>query len=336
MLLQRLLFAFMLFLFFGGVAKGGGLEVSVSDFLRAPVKERSVHGVAWDCLAAADLLENGDVRAAQRLEGDATLLVGLAIRSSSDQSVVGWSNNLTSRSCISGARAPCAGNKIVYAYQTGLSITCLSDAARLLGRPDLLVPVGQAVGYWNALKTKAPCVNCVYFHISDSQEDQLRYVRNMNISMAAGLAAYSKASGDDVQAEQALATIRSDIQDRNEGFRGYFGVLDSQASLREKERIENHLPSMAVLLNRIGYTLGVSYVMSHALDVWRDWATCDNALCRTKGCNFWAADSTMCSNTVTAAHCAFRRKDSFAKTACEIYLSKVRSVGSFGIISLLQ
>lgn len=313
------------------------LNRSIGAFLLSPQKERSVHGVAWDCIASSDIFENGESSAAQRLAQDAAELVTRAIRSRTDQTLlIGWTNDRTHRPCIASAESPCSGDKIVYAYQTGLALTCLSDAARLLRQPKFLDSARQVINYWEKLRNHAPCAGCIYYRISDSLGDQQRYIRNMNIFMGVGLAAYFKASGDAAYADDALAVVSSDKKDWREGFRGYVGSLDLQANAREKDRIENHLASMALMLSRIGIYLNNRPTRDYALTIWRDWVSCSNHACQTRDCKFWAADTKVCTETVTAAHCAFQSRDTAAKKACETYLAKVQTVGSFGIVSILS
>ena len=320
----------------GDAANADVVQSSIARFLSTAAKDRTTHGIAWDCIAAAALVEKNDQRFLHKLRRDALELQARAIRSQVDWSVIGWTNNLTERKCRPSDNSPCRGDKIVYAYQTGLASTCLSTAARLLDASEFLEPVEQALKYWDDLKTLAKCDGCSYFRISDSAEDSARYIRNMNVTFAAGLAAYARASGREIRRGQALDAIQSDFFDRSLGFFGYVGALDEKANEAEKGRIENHLASMALLLSRAASDLGDPGVYAHAFNVWRDWASCQNQLCKTKGCKFWAADADVCIEPATAVHCVFREVDSYAREQCATYVEKVRAIQSLGILAILQ
>lgn len=304
---------------------------------------RSASGLAWECLATIQLAGLGYEGSLERLASIADDMLLLAVKSRGTEKTIGWSSAAKNRACgfsEKNSRVPsaCEGTDIVYAFQSGLGMACLVPASIILQRSDLMNEAKDVMSYWRLRIKKAPCDDCVYFAMSDSPTDEDRYVRNMNLFLAFGASELGVTAKLGELLVMAKKAVRSDIWERENGNRGYFGKLDPLWTSRpgEAERIENHSAFVAVLLTTMAKKLSDQAFDRHALTVWRDWATCDNQRCQTAGCTYWAGDPSECQATATAAHCAFRFRDNTAKSKCTEYLSRVGNVNAYGIWAILQ
>lgn len=334
-----------------GLSEAGAQKVrkSAAAFLRARAREdRSANDLGWDCQAAAQLVELGLPGARERLAGIADELVNDVVRSQRTGKAVGWASSgeqkgacVPSRGRDSNVDTTCdGGDRRLYAFQSGLGMACLARAGVLLQRQDYVATASDVMAYWDRLRMKkAPCPDCVFFAASDSADDDVRYVRNMNLFIAFGASELAAAkAGDQNLSGIARRALQSDVVERRAGNRGYLGKLDPLWTSRkgEDERIENHSASVALLLNSMARTLKDPVAGEQASLIWKDWATCDNKRCRTAGCKYWAGDARQCTATATAAHCAFRLQDPLARQQCDIYIDKVHSVGGYALWSVLQ
>lgn len=321
---------------------------SAKAFLRAEAKiDRSSNDLGWDCQASARFVELGYDGAKERLAGIADRLLADAVHSKRDGRTIGWAaSGATDAVCVapSGkatqlAQASCEGSRTIYAFQSGLGIACLAKAGALLQRKDLIVAATEAMNHWNRLRMpKVPCPDCVHFATSDSGNDDMRYIRNMNLFIAFGAAELGGATGSDEWKNVARQAAKTDAWERANGNHGYLGKLDPLWTTRpgENERIENHSASVALLLASMGRTLGDAAVGQAGLEVWHDWASCNNKRCEKATCTYWAGDARICQATATAAHCAFRLQAPEAKLQCATYLDNVPSFGSYAMWSVLQ
>lgn len=307
------------------------------------MENRDAGDLGWDCLAVAALLEAGDKQAATKLRATAQLLADTAV--GSKDAIKGWRYEGKSRdSCPNGGLdafgdGTCNAPDTVYSFQTGLGIACLAKAGALLGNKGFLTMAGQALSYWQQYTLAAvPCTGCAYYLYSDDPNDSGRYVRNVNVFMAYGAAVLGAAAGDPAATQLASRAMRSELDERRAGNEGYLGRLDPQWKSKQadaSQNIENHAAAMAVLSDQIGVLLASKEIRDHALGVWEKWATCDNKRCRAATCKFWGGDASKCQATLTAAHCAFRKKSLLAGSQCSEYLSRASSLPSFGIWSVI-
>lgn len=323
------------------------VKAAVATFLRAKVKgDRSSNDLGWDCQAAIALSELGVAGAKERLADIAGELKNDAHRSKRGGKVVGWSATGEKFSgCVEATgpgrnvQSPCEGANKVYAFQSGLAMACLAKAGTLLNRPDLTLAAAEAMSYWERLRmAKAPCKDCVYFAMSDSDDDSERYVRNMSLFIAMGAAEIGKARGSQQLVELSRKTVASDVAERAGGNKGYLGRLDPlwAAKASEADRIENHSAGMAAVLKDIAAATGDKAIESHALTVYSDWATCNNKRCLTADCHYWAGDPKTCQATHTATHCAFRGQEKLARGQCDAFLTLAPQVSSYGLWTILQ
>jgi len=321
------------------------LTSSIKGFLRPkPIEGLSAGDLGWQCQAALTLAELNAEGATGRLTAAAEGLVAKAERARSTGKAIGWSALEEKGPCVPagpGAKGPaaCASGATVYGFQSGLGIACLAAAGTKLARPEITATARDIMAYWNKHRmTKAPCKDCIYFAMSDSAADQERYVRNMNLFVAFGASELGKAGKDPEMLAIARNTMRADMWERENGNRGYLGKLDPIwiARASEADRIENHAAFTALLIDGVGKTLKDPAIDRHALTFWRDWATCDNARCKTAGCKYWAGDPGVCQATATSVHCAFRFRDDNARRLCERYLAETKAVGSVGLWAALS
>jgi hypothetical protein len=336
------------------------VDASAQRFLNAKKASatRSSNDLGWDCQAAAALAERGTPGALDKLSGIADQMLRSAVLSPKTGKAIGWTSSIAHPQCLAGAQAGdgddaadsgeeknsrrgdgktagrCGGGQTTYAFQTGLGIACLARASTLLKRPELADAAKSAFAYWDQQRLpNPPCKDCIYYATSDSDSDSTSYIRNMNVFMAFGAASLAQAANDSKAAESARQAMRSEMWETSHGNRGYLSKLDPRWASRkgESERIENHSASVALLSEQIGQMLHSEEIRKHGLQVWRDWASCDNERCRKAGCKYWAGDAGQCQATSTAAHCAFRKEDPLAASQCNEYLSRVPSLPSYGI-----
>jgi hypothetical protein len=254
----------------------------------------------------------------------------------------GWGTTASSPNCGLGEYdafndGSCNPANTVYAFQSGLGIACLSAAARTLGEPKYLRDAESVFAYWSRFAlANEDCDNCIHFTISDHSNDARRIVRNMSMFMAYGAAELARSSGKKEYKDIAARVLNSDIAERLSGNRGYLSMLDPgwKRGPGEAQRIENHSAAMAVLSLAMAESLASEEALSHARSLWRDWATCNNDACLTKGCSYWAGNADTCQQTLTAAHCAFQDSEPLARKNCIQLLSRSKSLPSFGLLSL--
>ncbi|MER2515706.1 MAG: hypothetical protein ABTR92_04740 [Candidatus Accumulibacter phosphatis] len=300
---------------------------------------RDAGDLGWDCLAAAALLEAGDKRAGAKLRATAQLLADTAVRSKGV--IKGWRyQGKSPDSCPHGGLdafgdGTCNTPNTVYSFQTGLGIACLATAGDFLGNKEFLTMAGQVLSFWQQYTLAAvPCTGCAYYLYSDHSNDSGRYVRNINVFMAYGAAVLGIAASDPAATQLARRAMRSELDERRAGNEGYLGRLDPQWISKQadaSQNVENHAAAMAVLSDQIGVLLASKEFRDHGLGVWEKWATCDNKRCRTANCRFWGGDASKCQATLTAAHCAFRKKSPLASSQCGEYLSRASSLPPFGL-----
>lgn len=342
----------------GGTARAGVAEAlqdlpadaqakvtaSVNAFLSSKrVKDtRSANDLGWDCLAAIEMARLGEERAIQRIRVISNELARDAVRSV-DGKALGWTASIRDdRRCPAGGYdafgdGTCNPVDTVYALQSGLALACLAKASKVLQDDKLGALAAESFASWrNFVLPASPCPGCIYFATSNSPNDAGRYVRNMNVFVALGGAALASV-GDAEAGGVAQRAMQSEMGERQAGNKGYLGRMDPQwkRARSEADRIENHAAAVAVSVLQMGEWLGTPEYSRYGLDIWQDWARCDNDRCRKATCNYWAADPKRCQATHTAAHCAFRSSEPRARELCLDYLSRANAVGSFGILSLL-
>ena len=320
------------------------VTASVNVFLSSKrVKDtRSANDLGWDCLAAIEMARLGEERAIQRIRAISNELARDAVRGA-DGKALGWTASIRDdRRCPAGGYdafgdGTCNPVDTVYALQSGLALACLAKASKVLEDDKLGALATEGFASWkNFVLPVSPCPGCIYFATSNSPNDANRYVRNMNVFVALGGAALASV-GDAEAGGIAQRAMQSEMGERQAGNKGYLGRMDSQwkRARSEADRIENHAAAVAVSVFQMGEWLGTPEYSRYGLDIWQDWARCDNDRCRKATCNYWAADPKRCQATHTAAHCAFRSSDPAARELCLDYLSRTNAVGSFGILSLL-
>ncbi len=321
------------------------LQASIRGFLRnsASLASRDAGDLGWDCLAAGSLADAGVPNAAQKLQAIADHLVLTAIPSKSG--FAGWGyQGKSANSCPDGGLdafgdGTCNSRSTAYSFQTGLGIACLAKAGAIFKHNDYLAMAQDILNYWNSFSIpRTPCPDCIYYWYSDNQNDRGRFVRNVNVFMGFGAAMLGSASGQRGDGAIADKVMRADLSESKSGNRGYLGVADPQWIAKKAEaaqNIENHAAAMAVLIDQVGAVVGSAAYRSHGKSVWEEWATCDNKRCQVAACNVYGGDATRCQATLTAAHCAFRRVDSRADSQCREYLSRAKSVSTFGIWSAM-
>jgi hypothetical protein len=160
----------------------------------------------------------------------------------------------------------------------------------------------------------------------------------VNIFMGYGAALLGSANGQQNDIKIADQVMKADMSERRSGNKGYLGVDDPDWIKKRadaSQNIENHSAAMAVVIDQVGVVLGSSADRAHGKAVWEDWATCDTKNCRAMKCNYWGGDATQCQATLTAAHCAFRMVDPRADAQCREFLSRVGTLSSFGIWSVM-
>jgi hypothetical protein len=338
------------------------VDSSIQRFLGAKKANatRSANDLGWDCQAAAALAERGAPGAIDKLSGIADQMLRSAVFSPTTGKAIGWTSSIAHPQCLAStasvtagdddaedgkpgkpekrgggkAAARCGGGQTTYAFQTGLGIACLARASTILKRPEFADAAKSAFAYWDKQRLpNPPCKDCIYYATSDSDTDETSYVRNMNVFMAFGAAALAQAVNDSKAAESARQAMRSEMWETSHGNRGYLSKLDPRWAAKpgESDRIENHSASVALLSEQIGQMLHSEEIRKHGLQVWRDWANCDNDRCRKAGCKYWAGDAGQCQATSTAAHCAFRKEDPLAASQCKEYLSRVPALPNYGI-----
>ncbi|HRD87080.1 MAG TPA: hypothetical protein PK752_02295 [Accumulibacter sp.] len=327
-----------------GVAQSK-VAASIKGVVSSPraMASRDAADLGWDCLAAAAVLEAGSKPTGAKLLAIAQLLTDKVVRSKG--AIKGWAyEGKSPDSCPNGGLdafgdGTCNTADTVYSFQTGLGIACLARAGALLGNKEFLTVAGQILSYWQQYTLAAvPCTGCVYYLYSDSSNDSGRYVRNVNVFMAYGAAVLGAAAGDPAATHLARQAMRSELDERRVGNEGYLGRLDPQWLAKKadaSQNIENHAAAVAVLSDQIGVLLGSKEFRDHGLGVWEKWAACDNKRCRAATCKFWGGDASKCQATLTAAHCAFRKKAPLASSQCGEYLSRVGSLPSFGLWSVM-
>ena len=304
------------------------------------VASRSANDLAWDCLGVASALNEGVEVAGPRLKGIADEMAGRVVKDRQGQPK-GWAASIQDSHCPGGGYdafndGTCNDASTVYAFQSGLGMACLAIASEALKEPRYLDTAKQVLRYWERQTLQPPCGECVYFATSDNPNDRGRYVRNMNVFVGFG-ALFVGTVGRDAQAlKTGRAALQSDVVERRGGNRGYLGKQDpafAKKPAQEANRIENHSAAVAVMALEGARLTGSDELHRHALQVWRDWAKCDDSRCIKADCKYWAGDANLCQATTTASHCAFRQLEPDARQQCTTLLSKADRIGGYGLYS---
>lgn len=302
---------------------------------------RSANDVGFDCLAASALLDGGNEEARPRLAVALKEILSRASRMPDGS--LQWhpnDNPAQEAKCGKGGwesfnTGRCNGPETVYTEQSGLGIACLALAGQAFGRKNLIREAKRSLRHWDTHRSRniPGCDRCLYYWESDNANSVDRYVRNLNLFLGLADAAVGYVTDDETRLEDARAVARADIWERETGNAGYLGRLDPLWRERQGEdiRIENHAPSVALISEWIGRWAGFPEAQDHALAVWQQWATCSNKQCKVNGCHHWGADPGQCQETVTYAHCAFRRRSADSARLCQAILARDPSVPPYGI-----
>jgi hypothetical protein len=151
----------------------------------------------------------------------------------------------------------------VYAFQTGLAIWCLAEAADALGMPAYRALAERAM---NAYRGGAfvphgegypiNCASCAYFFYSRDRNDRGRLVKNTNIEMAVAALAIDRYGADPTNraaaAAAALAQYREIMSYANYGYLGRYDPM-YRAGANE---FDDHNSFEAYLLLRAAEMLG--------------------------------------------------------------------------------
>lgn len=293
------------------------------------IRGRPASNLAYDCLFATELVRRGDRRFVPFIEAriDA-LLKSSRLRG---DGVLTWGRRAEDgdpKKCPAGGvdsfnDGTCDPSDLPYAFQSGFAIACFARAGMVLGQPRLLEIARVAMGYWSQRSSRPKeCAGCIYYWYSGNADDKDRYVRNTNVYLTLAAASLATAGrGSWTAVEQGLA---AEAFERRMDNRGYLSALDPQwkRNASEADRTENHMAGIAAALLYVYNLSRKKQALDLALWNYATWAYCNNARCRRNLCSAWAGNPHYCAETLTFAHCAFRRYEPRAGQACEIAVTR--------------
>ena len=263
---------------------------------------------------------------------------------------IGWGVNMDDdrRACAGPGTRPglrygettCnpAGNE--YTYQTGLVMACLSRVHLITGDKQLLdTAKGAAEASWNIGDADKPCRGAFTYWPSYHSNDAKRYIRNMNVAMGMGLAWLHKATGDERYKNRALQVAKAESCELAAGNKGYLGSDDPQFLARpkpESARTENHMLLVAKALDDIGWLLNNPAAGRSAQLALMDWINCADSRCKSSKCEYWAGDTSRCTNDVMLYACAVRTGGDAARSFCSRALNAAATTSSTALWSIID
>ncbi len=289
----------------------------------------SPNNTALQCFAALKLIPQFGGRALRTVEADADMLVAISGGANGE---VGWSikpDHVDSECGVPGEQSTAhmgcnpAGTK--YAFRTALALACVAKAYAVTHKKEYLDTALAAVrSSWLHGAPTPNCANCFSYWMSYDPKDVGRYVRNVNILMAWALGAVY----EDTKDPRILARIRevanSERRESAAGNEGYYGVADPQYRAkpeRERVRIENHDPYLALARYDVGNTLNDEALKSSAAAILRTWLDCPESYCGGKTCKQWGG-SAACNIEQDSAPCYFRRFGGEFAARCAQFLTR--------------
>jgi hypothetical protein len=326
-----------------GAADAAKVSVSVDKLFKRPAPPNNAIQLATDCIAATELARYLGKSAADRAGADADAL--LAIEDPAHLGKAGWSLPVeeNGKDCAGPGSAISFGSTCnppgtIYMFETGLALTCLGKAYGLTQKPEYLSGARAAVdATWNAGAENCP--DCFFYWYSLNPANAGRYVRNTNVLMGMGLAAFYADTREARLVERMRAIAAAEHAELAAGNLGYYGIndmLQRTNAARERRRIENHVPSVAVGLYEIGAATNDDTAKYEGMKLMQAWMHCGASVCGLLPCKNWGADSSRCMVTQTAAPCFFANRDPDFKNACRAYLDRADRLGSYQLWALLH
>lgn len=298
--------------------------------------------IALQCFAAAELVPYFGDRAISAVRDAADTLVSI----SGAGGEVGWSiaPDHTDSCGVAGEQNTlhrgCNPVGTKYTFRTALALTCVGRAYLLTRDPKYLDVAKQAVASsWQHGAAPPDCADCFYYWMSYSPLDTGRYVRNVNVLMGMALGTVYAADGDSRILDRIRQIGNSERMELAAGNNGYFSVADPQYRanpVRERERIENHVPYVALGLLEIGKTLGDQDLIRDAAAVEGSWVDCPDAVCGGRACQQWGADPARCDLKQQSSVCFFRNASPVFADRCRAFVLRESKLGAYEIWAALS
>jgi hypothetical protein len=222
---------------------------------------------AYHCLAAASAYRRAQQGAA--FSSEFTGKLQRATRASADFLVqgagrwggLGWGLDDPWDAFGDGTTNPAT---TVYAFQTGLAIWCLAEAAAVTGeRAYRNLAVRAQAAYRQRAYVRhgqgypIDCTSCGYFWYSLSANDAGRFVKNTNIEMAVSGLALDRYQASPADREAGMAAAFSQLGEiRTYQNYGYLGRYDRGYTAAGSKSFDDHNSFEAYLLLRAGELLG--------------------------------------------------------------------------------
>lgn len=305
--------------------ESSAIEKLQSRLQWVPPIGRSINSLSQDCLMFV---------AGERYFGQASINKAVQIarviasRSDEDQDgELGWGMNLdeSRTKCPIGAwtsvdGASCHRVGMPFTYHTGLAITCLARTAVASGDQGLLdVATKAALHSMQYGSQDTPCKGCFTYWRTYGGPDKGRYIRNMNAVMGMGLAWLYHATGDERFHDRAIAVLKAEKWEMENGNRGYFSIADEKFRRdpkTESERTENHLPLVAKSVLDMALLLNEPSAINDAITMMRQWMNCTNTQCENASCTSWSGNLSKCKIEYNLYSCWLKNHSAEAKRHC--------------------
>jgi hypothetical protein len=286
--------------------------------------------LAYSCLAAAALYDNGDRSAASIARTSADIIMRKLVKKGGQPA--GWAYEGTENCGGPGSSdsfndGSCNTGDTVYAFQTGLAATSLVTGERRYAQ------TAQAILRRWGRAADAPCPDCINFQPGDSPNDQHRYIRNDNLLLGMAAAWTFAATGDPEMHRLARGVARIEAREMAANNVGYFSIFDPKYRAnpqRESARLENHYPFIAKGLFDIGVLTGDPQARAMARRAMADYLACRGADCTRAPCTRWAAAEACWASPQAVTPCFFRDDPQFA-AACQRVLGHKPKFGAYQV-----
>ena len=322
------------------------LKRSIDHFAALLSHYHDAGSAAWDCLAAVSAKSVAPQITKAKMTAAADYLVETGTQGGAGRVGWGYDQTIVGKGCkASGelstfSHAICNPAQTHYAFESGLAITCLARAYEVTRNQSYLATAKQAMHAWSDLGSNAKdCPTCFTYWYSDQSGDRGRYVRNSNVLMGMANAWLFHATGENGYRDRAQAVANAERRELAAGNYGYFGIDDERYAKDpqgESQRIENHVPYVAKGLFDIGRVLKDPQITNASATAMRAWMACDNARCRSRDCQVWAAQPGQCQMNVTLAPCFLSSLGSPFRQYCVQAADNVAVFSNYQIWALLD
>ncbi|MBI5514682.1 MAG: hypothetical protein HY909_12980 [Deltaproteobacteria bacterium] len=288
----------------------------------SPTRWANAPDAAYHCLAAASALRRGQRGAAftpafQAQLRDAT---EASVRWLADNAPrwggSGWGLTAAFDAFGDGTTNPA---DTVYAFETGLAVWCLAEAADVLVVPMHRTRAQNALAaYRRAFVTRAQeprigCLECGYFWHSLNMNDHGRFVKYSNVALAVASLAVDRYGADATARSQGLLSAGSQRREVQADNYGYLGRFDRLYTAAEGRSFDDHNAFEAYALLRAGELVG------------------DDALQMYARLHFEAYAARGSASQVAYAACHFARTVPSADRTCRAYIDANGATNAAGV-----